>query len=134
MSGRSLAEMLAGASGRGNVAIRNGEVAGLDVERFLRRTESAADGMPEGRSTFRSLDAAWKMTGGAAAIADGNIRASLWSGRVEGGIDLPAFRLNLLARLMLETGSPRREERALRLNGPLSAPVLRPAAAQPGRS
>jgi AsmA protein len=133
-SGRSLADILAGASGRGNIAIRNGEIAGLDAERFLRRADPTAEIAADGRSAFRSVDAAWRMQGGLAEISDASIRAPLWSGRIEGGLDLRQQRIDLLARLRLETGGSRRDERSLQLSGPLAAPAVRPAPSHPGRS
>jgi AsmA protein len=134
MSGSTLPELVASASGRGNIAVRNGEFAGLDIERFLRRLESPNDPLPDGRSSFRSLDLTWRMAAGVASISDASLRGSLWSGRIEGDVDFRRQQLDLLARLMLDRPSGRGEERALHLHGPMMAPSLRALMTTPGRS
>lgn len=134
LSGRSPGEMFDGASGRGQVAVRNGELAGLDVERFLRRAEVVGEAPPDGRSAFRSLDVTWQMSSGIASLTGAHIRSPLWAGRVEGDIDLKQRKLDLLARFSLERTTGPGEERALHMNGPLQAPVLKAMPHPPGRS
>jgi AsmA protein len=134
LSGRSPGEMFDGASGRGQVAVRNGELAGLDVERFLRRAEAVGDAPPDGRSGFRSLDVTWQMSSGVASLTGAHVRSPLWAGRVEGDIDLKQRKLDLLARFSLERTTGPGEERALHMNGPLQAPVLKAMPHPPGRS
>jgi AsmA protein len=132
-AGDTPAGLLRNAAGKGNVAIRNGEAAGLDAERFLRRTEATTAPLPDGRSRFQQADAVWRMDGGVIALTEARVRSPLWEARVAGGYALPTRQLDILARLSLHGPDPQREERAIRLRGPLGAVQATPEGATPPR-
>jgi hypothetical protein len=87
--------------------------------------------LPPGRSAFQQLDASWRVEGGVAQLAEARLRHPLWSATLDGAASLPERRLNLLARLWLETPEARREERAIRIDGPLDAPRVTPVGPAP---
>jgi AsmA protein len=128
-SGRTFEHMLARASGRGKLSVRNGDIAGIDAERFLRQPEAAQGVAPEGRASFRSLEADWRITDGVLRPGEALLRGPFWTARIEGEAVLPTRRLDMLARLTLEGPAAIRAERALTITGPFHAPELRPARA-----
>ncbi|MGL4240451.1 MAG: AsmA family protein [Beijerinckiaceae bacterium] len=124
--GRTAEEIASSASGKGFLSVRGGEIAGIDLDRFVRRPDSQAP-PPTGRTAFQQLDASWRLEGGVIHVADARIRASQWAGHVDGRIALPAGRLDLLARLWLDGQDPRRDDRLLRIEGTPQLPVFAPA-------
>ncbi len=129
-AGRTLGEIAAGAAGKGHAAIRNGEFAGLDAERFLRRPEAASGPPPDGRSRFQQADAAWRVDAGVATLTESRLRAPLWEARLEGHVSLATRRLDLLARLMLQGPEAQRTERPLRILGTIDTPDVTALPAQ----
>lgn len=125
--GRSWDELAANLSGKGSIGVRNGELAGIDIDRLLRRPDTGAPA-PAGRSAFQSLDATLRINAGIGSVGEIKLRGPSWSGTATADPAAQPGRLDLLARLWLHGPEALREERHLRIEGPLTAPVFTPAA------
>jgi AsmA protein len=133
-SGRSAGELAAGLTGRGNLAVANGSLSGVDIDRALRRADAAEMRLPDGRTPFAAMEAAWTMAEGVAVLSDAAIRGMLWSARLDGTVNLKHRMVDVVARVVSEAAPGRREERAIGIKGPFSAPDIRFAPPPQGRS
>jgi uncharacterized protein involved in outer membrane biogenesis len=128
-TGQRAEDLVRNAGGRALVALRNGEGVGLDVERFLRRTELPAAPLPDGRSRFQQVDMGFALKSGVATLIDAHVKGPQWLAKVQGSASIAARSLDILARLSFEgagTAQPR-EERAIRIFGPWARPEATPA-------
>ncbi|PPD44205.1 MAG: AsmA family protein [Methylocystis sp.] len=112
-SGANVAEMMRALNGRASLALSEGEIAGVDFERALRRLEkrplSSAQDIRSGSSTLDSAKLTLLLEKGVGAVEDGSARGPGFALGFEGSANLVERSLSLkaVAREADGAGKPR---------------------------
>jgi AsmA-like C-terminal region len=129
-TGHSIAALVARSEGRASLLMRDGEVAGIDLDRLLTRMERGATVAPmalEGRTRFQSLSVQITLRRGLAELSDSQLATEIARAPLTGSINLSARGIDLIARLKAADGSdPRSGDFTLRAQGPWGAPSVSP--------
>ncbi len=129
-TGATVAALVRQLDGRAAFVVRDGEIAGADLERLLARIERGAASGPlvlEGRTRFQSLAAQISIKTGIGHLSDSQLSGPLMRVPLTGHIDLGARTLDVMARLRAADGAELRGGNfTLRAEGPWSRPSLSP--------
>ncbi|PTM42713.1 AsmA-like C-terminal region-containing protein [Bosea sp. 124] len=123
--GRSLPEILASLSGKGSIALRQGELGGFAFGDLLRRAERnpglALRDWRQGKTTFETASANAVIAGGILTIGEAQMAGSGYRMTLIGNASLPERTLDMAALLQPVAGTLRLP---FSLRGPLAAPTL----------
>lgn len=130
--GSGIAEFARNLSGSGTFDVQAGEIAGIDLARLVSRigeakSEAALIAALGGRSPFEAMTLNLVIRNGVIEPVGTIIRAPRFEGSLEGSLDLAAQRHQawVLIRPRSESGQAN-DVFAVRIDGPLFAPQLRP--------
>jgi len=90
-SGRSMAQFIANSEGRASMALRDGEITGIDLNRLAQRRGSRPDILLNealsGRTTFESATVQARISRGLATPVEGRMQGGRIVGSVSGQVD-----------------------------------------------
>ncbi len=120
-AGGSIAALVASAEGRMDVAVRDGEAPGFDLDRLATRAESASGA--DRRTRFSALTLQMQVGDGTVRIVDGAITSAAARAAIGGSIGLASRTFDLTLRSAPgPTAKP--GEARVKLEGPWSGPTL----------
>jgi AsmA protein len=127
-SGTSWVGLISALEGRTQLTIRDGELPGVDLDRLSGRIERTLAGTIalDGRTRFQTLGMQFGLINGVATISEGMLSTPGLRAPLEGTINLPEQRVDILARIQTGNDTSKATELRLKLEGPWSAPVLTP--------
>ncbi|MHA1107813.1 MAG: AsmA family protein, partial [Alphaproteobacteria bacterium] len=131
MSGNNERAMIAGLSGQGSMAVRNGVVQGFDLRAVSDRMKNIDRGldifklfgaaMGGGTTRFSALDGTFRIDKGVLRSNDIRIVADAGEGRAKGVADLPRWTMDFLSEFRL-TEHPKTPPFAMIVRGPIDNP------------
>jgi AsmA family len=135
--GSTAARLMLSNEGKGNIAIRNGEFVGLDIERLMTRLDRTTQPISaaSGSTRFRSMTSNFAVQAGVVSLADSSFSTLGLTAPVEGNIDINKQTFDLKLRLVPTIAIQRLSGAAIRISGPWSKPIFSPEMQQrPDRS
>jgi AsmA protein len=101
--GQTPSEILQSSKGKLSFVVRDGDIAGMDLERALVRQERSPIlvALPDGRTRFQQLTAAISITGGIGVLSNSSITSPVIRGPIEGQIDFPTRSMSVVVRPQL---------------------------------
>ena len=133
-SGRSVAELVASTNGRMQLALRDGDLLGIDLNRLAdRRASRPGAALTEaltGKTPFESIVLTSRVTQGAIGPVEGRLQAGRIVGALQGIVDLPQGQHKLGGTIVQIGGEAFPVEPVpileFSVNGPLTAPKIEP--------
>ncbi len=115
--GRTPRDLIRAMTGRGQLQMRNADLAGFDIEQALRLPDAQAGPLAAGRLRATSVDAPLRIEGGVLHITEGRARAPLWTALFNTSIDLAEGALRGVGRVSPAGAEGRQEPRIIHIDG-----------------
>jgi AsmA protein len=130
--GSSAAELVEAAEGRSSLAIKDGELTGIDFERVLSRLERpltrtlVPPSLLEGRTRFQTATAQLRLSGGKITLNNSWLAMQNFRVPLDGTVSVNNRTIDVTARLLPGGEIPKAGDILIRIEGPWANPIIYP--------